>query len=80
MLDSILNMDKGMHLYGRMFVVLFLVIAVVGFANMVDYKLEQVFILINTLYLLLLGLNLNINTGAYPFYGWLYGFGWSLGL
>ena len=80
MLDSVLDGDSGMHLYARMFVVLFAIIAVGSFAKHGDYKLDQTFILLNTLYLTLLGLDLTINNGAYLLYGWLYGFAWSLGL
>jgi hypothetical protein len=60
MLDSIMNNDHGLHHYGRMFVILFLILAVINIGKGLDYKFDNIFITMAVIYLILPGLNLNI--------------------
>lgn len=80
MLDHILLADHGMHVYSRLIVISFLIIAVINFGKGLDFKVDNVFITMGTIYLALTGFSLSLDKGVYCFYGWLYGFSWSLGL
>lgn len=80
MLDTVLNHDHGMHNYSRTIVVLFLIIAVINFGKGLDYKLDNIFITMGTVYLALSGFDLNIRKGSYNLYGGMYGFSWAVGL
>ena len=59
---------------------MFLIVTVINFGKGLDSKVDNVFITMGTIYLALTGFNLSLEKGSYCFYGWLYGFSWSLGL
>ena len=69
-----------MYGYSRTLVILFLLIAVINFGKSLDYKLDNTFITMGVVYLILTGSNLTISKNSYCLYSWLYGFAWSLGL
>jgi len=80
MLDQILSGSHGMYIYSRLIVIMFLIVAVINFGKGLDYKVENVFIAMGTVYLALTSFDLSLDKGSYSLYGWLYGFSWSLGL
>ncbi len=55
-------------------------IAVINFGKSLDYKLDNTFITMGVLYLILTGSDLTTSKNSYCLYSWLYGFSWSLGL
>jgi hypothetical protein len=60
MLNSILDKDYGLHYYSRMLVVLFFLIAILNFGKNLNYKMDNIFITMNVIYLTLTSLDLNL--------------------
>lgn len=63
-----------------MFVILFLLIAVVNFGKGITYRLDNIFITLSVVYLILPSTNIVLNNESYNAYDFMYGFSWSCGL
>jgi hypothetical protein len=60
MLNSILDKDYGLHYYSRMLIVFFFLIAILNFGKNLNYKMDNIFITMNVIYLTLTSLDLNL--------------------
>lgn len=80
MLDQILEKGRGMHNYARTLIILFLLIAIINLGKNLDYKLDNTFITMAVVYLVLTSSELTLSKNSYFLYAWMYGFSWALGL
>jgi len=76
----IINNGNGFYHYGRMFIILFLLIAIINLGKGIYYKLDNIFITFSVIYLILPSTNIVLDKGSYNAYNFLYGFAWSCGL
>lgn len=76
-MDIIYNSTGNLYMYGRALTVILFIAAILFLGQHLSYKVDNLFITFNVIYLVLPSLNLTPSSSTFNVYSFLYGFAWS---